>query len=151
MTDYLGAEQVMIEEWLDAILKAHTDFDVISAGLTDRIFDGLAPRGVRYPFIVWQNQSPPQDNLGVGIARVMVDSLYTVKAIAQADSFSTLRPVAVEIDKAITNANGTTVDGGMIHTCARQRQFTQTTVEDSVQYRQLGGIYKIQETANQGA
>lgn len=144
---YKGAEQVMIEEWVESTLKNHLAFDTISAGLSQRVFDGLAPRGAKYPFIVWQAQSPPRDIRGVGPHTIMVDAVYIVKAVAQAKSYMPLKDVAHQINEALVQT-GVNVEGGYMLSIARERQHSQATIEEGTEFRHLGGVYQVQATAH---
>lgn len=139
----LGAEQDLIDRWLEARLKAHAAFNAISAGLATRVFNMFAPTGTVYPFIIYQAQSPPRDIRGVGAARVMVDTLYIVKAVAQATSFSPLASIAVEIDKLLTVPNGEVVTDGVILASVRDDQFSMVETESGKQYRHFGGQYRL--------
>lgn len=144
MPNALGAEQDVIDRWVEARLEAHTDFNTAYAGLTDRIFDRYAPTGTPYPFIVYQDQSPVRDIRGVGTARVMVESLYIVKVIAQVKTYAPLRVVAHEIDQAMTVGESEAIADGVLITSIRQEGFGMVEVEDGKQYRHLGGMFRIQ-------
>src|SRR4051794_2687949 len=93
-----------------------SDFNDISAGLSNRIYNRLAPTGVAYPYIIFQSQSSPAVVRGVGDAEVMVDTMYIVKGVAQAKTFESLAPVASAIRTALTWPNGDLVLGGSIFT-----------------------------------
>lgn len=93
---YTGAEQALTDAWVEGRLKA---FDTITPGLGDRIFLDVAPEGTPYPFVVYQCQEPPRDVRGVGSFRVMVDTLYVAKAVAQVSSYrDSVDPARVDHD-----------------------------------------------------
>lgn len=119
----------------------------ISAGLSSRVFLELAPPGANYPFIVYQCQSPPRDVRGVGTFRVMVDTLYVVKAIAQVASYEPLVPVAKAIDTIMTAPVGGSVADGNVWVSIRENQFSMTEDTAGSTYRHLGGVYRIQAQA----
>lgn len=147
----IGAEQDLIDRWVDGRLKANTDFNTINAGLAGRVFNMFAPTGTTYPFIIYQAQSPPRDVRGVGTARVMVDSLYIVKAVAQASTFNALSAIAAEIDQVMTVATGenitTPAGNGLLLASVRDDQFSLVELEQGKQYRHLGGLYRIHAQA----
>lgn len=149
MTDtYLGAEQVLVDAWVEArIALQGAALEAISIGLSTRVFADFAPEGTIYPFIIYQCQSPPRDVRGVGVSRVMVDTLYIVKAVAQASSYAPLAPVAKVIDAAMTSAAGSAVADGAIFASVREEGFHMVEIEAGKQYRHLGGQYRIQAQA----
>ena len=145
---YIGAEQAMVDAWCDAALKAHTAFDSLFPGdatLSQRVFPQIAPDGTKYPFIVYQAQSPPHVVRGVGPNRVMVDTLYVVKAVAQVASFDALADVAHEIDVVMTQAEPVAVPGGLglILASVQEDTFSLTESESGQLFRHLGGQYRI--------
>lgn len=150
MATYTGAEQALTDEYVKQRLAARAvDFDAIVAGLSGRIFPDFAPSGTPYPFIVFQCQDPPRDVRGVGVSRVMVDTLYVVKAVSQVDSYAPLVPIARVIDSAMTSSTGSTVGDGFVLTSVRDRQFSLVTYEQGTQFRHFGGEYSIQAQAEQ--
>lgn len=146
---FQGSEQAMVDKWIKDRLSAHLPFNVISPGLTTRIFSDYAPADALYPFIIFQVASPARDVRGVGVVRVMVDTIYIVKAVAQVASYDPLAPVAKEIDVAMTSPNVSTVGDGFVLSSMREEQFSMVEVEDGKQYRHLGGSFKIQAQSQQ--
>lgn len=145
MGAWVGAEQAMVDEWVESALAAEAvALNAIDAGLSARVFANYAPPGTRYPFIIFQCQDPPRDVRGVGISRVMVDTLYVVKAVAQSTSYSPLAPVAAVIDRALTSPGGAAVGDGVVLTSVRERQFSLVEKEDGTEFRHFGGEYQIQ-------
>lgn len=143
----IGAEQDLVDRWVETTLKA-AGLDLISAGLTGRIYNEFAPRDAKYPFIIYQAQSPARDIRGVGAARVMVETIYIVKAVAQTNWYMDLAPIAAEIDRVMTSPNGVAITGeGFIFTSIRQGQFRLVEVEDGQQFRHFGGEYQIHAQA----
>lgn len=146
---YLGAEEALIDDWVMGKLKANLAFDAIAAGLSTRVFNRYAPPGTDYPFIIFQAASPVRDVRGVGVVRVMVDTLYIVKAVAQVESYTPLIPVAREIDRAMTSASPNAVADGFVLASVREEQFSLVEVDGGKQYRHFGGQYKIHAQAQQ--
>lgn len=148
---YVGAEIDMIDAWVEDRLSGWTPFDTIATGLTSKIYNQFAPEGTPYPYIIFQAQEPPRDVRGVGSARVMVDTLYVVKGVAQAEDFHGLRALAREIDAAMTVPNGDldSIGGAAIFASIREQQFALTEIESGKQYRHLGGQYRIHAQATE--
>jgi hypothetical protein len=151
MTDtYLGAEQVLTDLFVIGRLAAfETEFEAIDAGLSDRIFQDFAPVDTEMPYIIYQCQDPPRDVRGVGPVRVMVDTLYIVKAVAQVATYAPLAPVAKVIDAAMTVADVTPVDDGYALASIRNGQFSLTEIDSGKKFCHLGGEYRIQAQAHQ--
>lgn len=156
MGTYTGAEQAMVSAWVEAQIKSPTvaaelEALVISGlpmtGLSARVFEDFAPEGTPYPFIIFQCQSPPRDVRGVGTTRVMVDTLYVVKTVAQVMSYAPLAPVAKVLDNAITTSVGGPVADGLVFTAVREEQFALNEIDSGKQYRHFGGVYRIHAQA----
>ena len=145
MGEYVGAEQVLTDVYVQQrLLSSAVELEAISPGLSTRIYEEVAPSDARYPFIVWQCQSPPRDVRGVGTFRVMVDTLYIVKAVSQSVSYAPLAPVASVIDRAMTNPEGSNVGDSIVLTSVRNDQFSMRESAEGTEIRHLGGEYRIQ-------
>lgn len=146
---YKGAEEALNDLWVEEKLTQHAPFDTISAGLTGRVFNRVAPATAEFPYIVYQSQTPPNVVRGVGDAEVMVDTIYIVKAIAQGSDYSALVPVANAIRTALVSANGEVITGavGTVFTCQYERGFSLVENEQTKQFRHLGGEFRIQAQA----
>lgn len=144
MTDYHGAETALVDLWIDETLKAYTPLtDIVG----QRIFSDLAPSGSVFPYVIYQVQSPPSVVRGVGLAEVMVDTIYTVKAINQSPSYAALAPAASAIRSAMVTADTQAPTGGLIFTCGYERQVAYTEGRGTEQARHLGGEFRIQAQA----
>lgn len=141
---YLGAESVLCDDWIvQQLATVATDLNALYAGLASRIYVDVAPDDVAWPVIVFQCQTPPRDIRGVGVSRVMVDTLYVVKAIAQSDTYAPLRDVARVIDAAMTQAAPSAINDGLVLSSIRQNEFRLATQEKGSQYRHLGGEFQM--------
>jgi hypothetical protein len=108
----------------------------------DRIHSGSAPAGTAQPYVVIQVQSSGNDLYTVGAYRVWADPLFIVKAVAKTGSWSTLTATADAIDAALHDKEGT-VSGGTIYECIRERPFSLIENDEGVEYRHLGGFYRV--------
>jgi hypothetical protein len=109
-----------------------------------RVWSDVAPQGVPFPYIITQSQSAV-DVIAIGPIRVMANTIYLVKGIAQGQYYSpALVSIANRIDSLLQAQKADSVSGGgRIVSCVRQRPFRLTEATNGVQYRQLGGIYDI--------
>ena len=114
----MSDELEVAERWISAALLASTS---ITDYVGDRIFDRPPPRGTLYPYIVYNTQSA-DDVRGIGTQRIMSDSIYTVKAVAETDDSSRLAPLAGAIDDALTLSSPESVGTvGTALACVRER------------------------------
>jgi hypothetical protein len=115
---------------------------LIGAGSAARIFNGVAPAGTSYPYVVMQLLSGGNDLMAVGAIRVWADMLWLIKVITRGTSTGGIEPIVNRID-ALLHAKSGTVTNGVIHECVRERPFELPTVEDGVAFVQLGAEWRI--------
>lgn len=133
------AETARIRSWLYQTITGDTTL----AGLIGtRFYHGVAPAGTQYPFVVAQMLSGGNDLLGVGGIRIWAAPLFIIKAVCKGSSTGPVEPVANRIDAVLHAASGT-VTNGVIWECVRERPFDLPTLEDGVNYQQLGGEYRV--------
>ena len=136
------AETFTADSWLYAVLSG----DATLAGLaTGGIYAHFNPAtSPTFPFVLYQLQAPGMDTRGVGPARVMTQALYLVRGVAQANSFGgSLKSIADRIDVLLQAASGTAA-GGLVLSCVREQPFAlPETGPGGLQYRHLGGIYRL--------
>jgi len=132
------AAQMASDAWLYSRLSGD---GVLASLVGSRIFGQIAPRDAEYPLVVFQFQGG-HDVGGVNATRIMTQEVYLVKAAAKSSSFDTLKPIAARCDELLHGARGATTDG-VILACVREQPIKLVEIEDGVQYRILGGIYRI--------
>ncbi len=132
------AAQTASDAWLYSQLSSDA---FLSSLVSDRIYGQVAPRDAEYPLIVFQFQGG-HDVSGVNATRIMTQEVYVVKAAAKSTSFEILKPIAARLDELLHGARGATPDG-VILACVREQPIKLVEIEDGVQYRLLGGIYRI--------
>lgn len=137
-------ETTLIEAWIYNRLS--TDATLTTA-VGDHIYSYVAPATAATPYVVFNAQSPGLDVMGVGTARVMLNSLYQVKVVVQDASFNGATAAANRIDALLHGATGTPT-GGQVLGCVREGPLAYAEVSDGIEYRHLGGLYRIwvQET-----
>jgi len=131
-------ETVRVEQWLYRVLSQDMTLGDMVGG---RIYAYVAPQDAPFPFILISHQAG-HDVRGVGPARVMVSLVYQVKVVGQGGSFAPLQPIADRIDALLQGASGAVVDGQVLM-CVREQPVAYVEVDDGVQYRHLGGLYRI--------
>jgi len=107
-----------------------------------RIYEGVSPENTQFPFIRMQEQGS-HDVLGVGGVRILVPSLWLVRAITRGESFTPIQSVADAIDTQLQGRYN--VINGSVYNLGGQRSspFRLTEVDNGVQYRHLGGLYRL--------
>lgn len=116
-------------------------YSKLSGLLSGRAYSGVAPSTATYPLIVFGIQSPGADVIVVGGNRVWASPLILARAIAKGGSWSTIAATADAIDQALHNTSQ-----GDIAWCVRESPFSLIEVTDGVQYRHLGGLYRVRVT-----
>ncbi len=136
-----GIETVVAHDWIKAALDASA---ALATHVSTRIYYKQAPNDeTAYPFVVFQNQSA-EDVRGVGLESIMSDTLYLVKAIAQATTWTTALKGAVSaVHVALTSSTGGSTADGNVWTAVRMSPFELVESEGGKEFRHLGGIYRI--------
>lgn len=136
------AETVVADSWLYAVLSGDATLaGLATGGIHGHVNPNAAPT---FPYVLYQLQAPGADVRGVGPARVMTQALYLVRGIAQANSFGgNLTTIANRIDVLLQAASGSAA-GGLVLSCVREQPFAlPETAPGGLQYRHLGGIYRL--------
>jgi len=144
----VAEETDLIAGWLTPLLAADTagagSLGVLSAGITDRIYDTLAPQEEEtYTIIVFNIQSAT-DLMMISRAgsRVWCNCLAQVKVIGKDQAFSELTSIASRIDALIHQASGTP-SGGTIVACTREQIVRYIEPVGALTYRHLGGLFRM--------
>lgn len=132
------SELVAAEQWLTTVL---TGDSTLSASVGLRVYGHIVPEGTAYPYI-WITNQAATDVMGVGPARILTNTLYAVRAVVQDTTFVNLNTLADRIDTVLHAASGT-VAAGTVMACVRVRPFVMVEPVGGVQYRHLGGIYRL--------
>lgn len=133
-----GIEPVeIIDPWLYSTLKNDTQ---IAAAVGTRISNGGALGATATPFITWDMNSSIDKTSADGTT-IWNESLFEVKVVGQGGSFSPIAPIASRINDLLQGVNATTAKG--VIACRRDRVIRYVEVDDNVQYRHLGAIWRI--------
>lgn len=130
----------VIEPWLYSLLSTDT---TLLALVADRVSGTLSGELLGTPYVTFMLQDHT-DIQGVGGEEIMGDCLYMVKAVDRAGGWDTVEPIAKRIHALLhrPHTNVTLSNGSL--TTIRERIIQYPEVQEGVQYRHLGGIYRIQ-------
>lgn len=132
------------EKWLYSVLSG----DAALAGLvSDRISGTLSPELLDTPYVTFLMQAS-RDVSAVNGIRISTDNLYIVKGVAQTSTWDDLIPIANRIDALVHRTGGVVSFGGGSLTSTREMTFQQAEVDSGLQYRHLGGIFRIRASAD---
>lgn len=111
-----------------------------------RLFYAVAPVGVPYPFVVFDELSPGVDVRTQNGSDVWSAPLWLVQAVDQEGETDEIESVVDGIDGVLHNTKGY-VDGGRVVECWRESRHTQKDEAAGKVYVHLGTKYrmKIQE------
>jgi hypothetical protein len=142
-------EPLVAKSWLRATLAADATLVALVGGAgAPRIYDGPAPEGSAFPYVVFLPYTRGRDLSVIGEIRVWSELPYIVKAVHQAESYADpLQTLAERIDALLHRSRGM-VAGGEVIACVRTSPLEYPELKHSVQYRHLGGIYKLQVQSN---
>lgn len=101
------------------------------------MYHGLASRIATYPIISFELYMARDVN-GVGTSRIITNGVWLVRAIGATEAYSALASIADRVDTLMQGASS----GGVLG-CIREEPFEFEEVIDGVQYRHLGGLYRI--------
>ncbi len=133
-----GIEPVeIIDPWLWKTLS--TDPTIVSL-VAQRISNGAALGPSQTPFITWEMNSSIDRTNSSG-QTIFSNSLFVVKAVGQGGSYRPVLPIAKRINELLAGKDVTTENGTL--QCRRDRVIRYVELDDNVQYRHLGGIYRI--------
>jgi len=133
-------ELLRVDQWLVARLKGDATLNTAVGG---RVFRFVAPAGTAFPYVLY-NYSGGHDVIGVGPARVMVDTVYTVKAVSQACSPAALQPIVDRIDAILHGSTGGVAGAdGLVLAAVRETPLAYVEVADGMQYQHVGASFRI--------
>jgi hypothetical protein len=138
----MSDESFLIDKWIFERLSTDT---VINTALGTRIYEGLAPQGAAYPFIIYQEQSPARDIRGIGTQRIMVEAFYLIKVITTGN-YSSIKTLVDRFDFLFHGIQIET-SYARINASVRERTFRLAEPRENVIYRHRGSIYRIQAQA----
>jgi hypothetical protein len=135
----------LVEPWIYAKLIADENGSTGVADLidVDSISGTLSAVPLTPPYVTFLMNSTTDIITGAGGARISVESLYVIKAVAAGGSWDDVVALAERIDALFHLPNTVvTLSGGSLSSI-RERVISYPEVDEGVQYRHLGGIFRI--------
>lgn len=143
MTD--GIEPIIAERFMTSRLEARPA--LMAAPVSGRIYGHAAPQAEDgdpdYPFVLFSQNSINQDMTAIGSILIWAVLEYVVRVVGRTNSWDPLLAAAAEIELALADTDGVVTPDGTIHACTRMRPFLLPEIRNGVQYRHLGGIYRL--------
>lgn len=138
----MSNEITIAQRWLWETLSA--DLTLISL-VANRIYTGAGPQGVVYPYVFIQPYKADPDSLSMGGFRHRSYLEYIVQGVNNTSDEGELEPIADAIDVVLhARGNEPVTGGGMVLICYRVAPFAFSQDLDTVQYRRLGGRYRLE-------
>jgi hypothetical protein len=136
-------ESWIADTWLYTVLS--TDAQLVAVVGT-QIYADVAPIDATYPVVVYSSQAN-HDVSALGAKRIFNSAVYQVKVIGQVASYGPLRVPANRIEALLHGKSGSTPDGTVI-SAVRESFVRYSEVDNGLQYRHLGGLYRLQMQSN---
>jgi hypothetical protein len=136
----------IIDPWLWATLSEDATLIGLIGDL-DHLSGTLSTAPLPLPYVTFMCQSS-RDVGGVGGIRISTDNLYIVKAVAQGGTWDDVNQIAGRIDSLIHRPSSVMTEGSGSLTCVRESIVQYPEVTEGLQYRHLGGIYRIRASAD---
>jgi hypothetical protein len=137
-----ATETGVIARWLTGLLKGDTGAGGVATLATGGIYNTRAARAATYPLVIFRFQGGSDLNaIGAG-RRVYVNAVYAVYGVIREASDTDLEPIAARIDELLNGAQWAAT-GGLVLSCVRESPLVLSTLEDGVEARILGGLYRI--------
>jgi hypothetical protein len=132
----------LIEPWIWSTLS--TDSALLGLVPIDSISGTLSATELTPPYVTFSMNSIFDVITGAGGDRIGVEALYLVKAVSADGSWDVIAPIARRLNVLLNKPYEvvTLPDGGSL-SCLRDRIIQYPEVNEGVQYRHLGGLYRI--------
>jgi len=134
----------IVEPWLWATL---TEDEVLSALVAGHFSATLSPDPLPDPYLTFLMQST-RDVVGMSGDTISTDNLYIVKAVARSSSWDEVEAIFSRAHALIHRPNAVMQSGSGSLTCVREQIVQYPEIDAGVQYRHLGGIYRIRASAD---
>ena len=134
----------IVEPWLWDTLSADT---TLMGLVNDTLSGTLSSEALPVPYVTFLMQSS-RDVGGTGGTRISTDNLYIVKGVTQGASWDDGEPIAERIDFLLHRPSAVMTSGSGSLTCIREQIVQYPEQQEGLQYRHLGGIYRIRASAD---
>lgn len=130
-------ELTRAERWLYERLSGDATLAALVGG---RVYSTVAPQGAVYPFVLY-SLLYSADVATANNTRVFARLSYVVRAVGQTASNASLEAIADRVDVALQRIDAPTA--GAHAEAGRERAFFLGEIVDGVQYRHVGGVYRL--------
>lgn len=136
----------LIDPWIYGTLSEDSTLMGLIGGL-DHLSGTLSAVPLETPYVTFLCQSS-RDVGGVGGIRISTDNLYIVKAVAQGGTWDDVSQIASRVDYLLHRPGSVMTEGSGSLSCIRESIVQYPEVTEGLQYRHLGGIYRIRASAD---
>jgi hypothetical protein len=137
----------LIEPWIYGRLLADDALLALIGGI-DHVSGTLSSTELVPPYVTFLMNSTADVIAGAGGDRISTENLYVIKSVVASGSWDDVTPIAKRIDALFHLPYATvTYEALGVVTSIRERVISYPEVDDGVQYRHLGGIYRIRASA----
>jgi hypothetical protein len=141
----MADETTRVDVWLQGVLAGNSTLTALVGAGTPRIHADRVPQGEPFPAVVHQLQGVVDVRTATSAARIMISGVWLVKGIVKAETYQgTLRSIADAIDALLEESPGGAADtDGVVFASVREAPFRLAELDEGVEYRHLGGLYRI--------
>lgn len=132
-----GSDVQRMAEWIITHLAADATLQGLAPG---GVYDTDAPPEAAYPFVLVY-ETGNSTTRGNGGTRLLVNVLFGVKVVSETRSYSAIQSAAERADALLDGVLGASADL-TVFDISRESELKRGYVEDNVDYRELGGIYR---------
>lgn len=135
----------MVEPWIYDRLAS--DSQILALVGVDSISGTLSATPLTPPYVTFLMNSTVDVITAAGGDRISTENLYVIKAVAASGSWDDVRAAANRIDALFHLPNTVVTLGGGSLSSIRERVVSYPEIDEGVQYRHLGGIFRIRASA----
>ena len=133
--------QEVAESWLFATLRANAGLTALLAAGTAGIYSEIIPQAASLPAVVFFVNYASDLNTA-GPARIQTTLEYVVKAVTKAEGYGVANAIDAQLDARLQAGSGAP-SGGFVWGCMRIQPLRFMELDNGVQYRHAGGIYRL--------
>lgn len=135
----MADETTRADQWIWETIQGSVGLlDVVD----DRVYADVAPGGTVWPAVVYQYQGGG-DILTQETSRVLHSGVWLIRIIQPTRSYLEMQPAADLLDTLFHSTAGTAGDG-VVYSSVREAPYRLLEVDDGVEFRHLGGLYRLQ-------
>lgn len=133
-------ETTRVRRFLDSLLKADA---ALVALVGQRIYGDSIPGETAFPYAFFGAPEPGEDTRGVGAVRILTNATWEIKAVDKAIGWTAVEEVADRLDALVHGAAGAAGTDGWVLMGVRERPIDYREDAAGVEYRHLGGLYRL--------